>query len=455
MKKFAAFLLCVLMALSVVATAFAAVPDADAKLIESLGKKASDYVALDWFAEMNAYYNTSSSTLYNVVTSKANSTASNLANFIVSKQFTQKELPIGSIIIVDAGYQYRPEGWTSADLPKNTSATRPANVTTNVVEVTKEWWGNWAVRAFNLSVTPTRAITEADKAALRIYVPTTPAENNIYSIDFESKEGDLKASVDSYNFYAYPGNGKTTVVEFQGDKALYLNHTAAEKANSTYVQLFYNEAEGIAKFGCPNQFVVEYEVFFEKTHADMIFALSTMGCKDAAGAVAWVEPYFVKGENLGLYASNNSKTALRNLKLNTWYKISVAVDLEKQITSLYIDDEVVVKDLAFNKKIEGTYAKQFRFGFAKNNVNEFTAYIDSVKAYGATQPRVVKDAAPAETTKAPATTTKAPATTTKAPAATTKPAATPAAPQTFDAGILVATVAAVSLAGTVVLKKKR
>ncbi len=175
MKKLAAFLLCALMVLAMAAPAIAAVPDADAKLIESLGKKAADYVALDWFGEMSAYYNSSDTTYGNVVISKANSTASNLPNFIVSKTFTQKELPVGSIIIVDAGYQYRPEGWVNADLSADDVA-RPSNVTTNVVEVTKEWWGTFTVRAFNLSVTPTRAVTEGDKTALRIYVPK-PAES--------------------------------------------------------------------------------------------------------------------------------------------------------------------------------------------------------------------------------------------------------------------------------------
>ena len=174
MKKFAAFLLCALMVVAMMAPSIAAVPSADAKLIESLGKKSSDYVALDWFGEMNAYYNSSDTTYGNVVISKANSTASNLPNYIASKTFTKKELPVGSIIIVDAGYQYRPEGWVNADL-SNDDVARPGNVNTNVVEVTKEWWGTFAVRAFNLSVTPTRAVTDGDKAALRIYVPK-PAE---------------------------------------------------------------------------------------------------------------------------------------------------------------------------------------------------------------------------------------------------------------------------------------
>ena len=168
MKKFAAFLLCALMVVAMMAPSIAAVPSADAKLIESLGKKSSDYVALDWFGEMNAYYNSSDTTYGNVVISKANSDASNLPNYIASKTFTQKELPVGSIIIVDAGYQYRPEGWT--DLNAKTSP-RPGNVSGHCVEATEDWWGNYTVRAFNLSASPNRAMTAEDAEHLRIYVP--------------------------------------------------------------------------------------------------------------------------------------------------------------------------------------------------------------------------------------------------------------------------------------------
>ncbi|MBE6560311.1 MAG: DUF4886 domain-containing protein [Ruminococcaceae bacterium] len=140
-------------------------PQTDAEWIAAMGKKAEDYVKLDWMLEVQAYYNSSSSSN---LTSKANSSASNLPNFIASKQFTKKELPVGSIIIVDAGYQYRPEGWT--DLNAKTSP-RPGNVSGHCVEATEDWWGNYTVRAFNLSASPNRAMTAEDAEHLRIYVP--------------------------------------------------------------------------------------------------------------------------------------------------------------------------------------------------------------------------------------------------------------------------------------------
>ncbi len=142
-------------------------PQTDEEWITAMGKKPEDYVLLDWMLEVQAYYNSSSSS--NLV-NKSNSTATNIPNFIASKQLTKAELPVGSIIIVDAGYQYRPEGWISLGA-KN--ANRPGNVTARCVEATDAWWGTYTVRAFNLSASPNRAMTDADVAHLRIYVPKT------------------------------------------------------------------------------------------------------------------------------------------------------------------------------------------------------------------------------------------------------------------------------------------
>jgi hypothetical protein len=140
-------------------------PQTDAEWLAWFGKKAEEYVQLDWMLEVEAYYNSSSSS--NLV-SHANSTATNLPNFIASKQFTKKELPVGSIIILDKGYQYRPEAWTN--LSAKTSP-RPGNTTAAAVEVTEEWWGSYIVRAFNLSATTTRKMVDEDAAHLRIYIP--------------------------------------------------------------------------------------------------------------------------------------------------------------------------------------------------------------------------------------------------------------------------------------------
>ena len=140
-------------------------PVDDAAAFTSLGLNIADYEVLDWFLQSQAYYNSKNRIgIYNAQTS----TASNIPNFIASKLFTKEQLPVGSVIIVDSGYQYRPEGWIT-ETTKNSS--RPGNVTTAAVQVTEAWWGNYTIRAFNLSAVATRAMADGDAVHLRIYVP--------------------------------------------------------------------------------------------------------------------------------------------------------------------------------------------------------------------------------------------------------------------------------------------
>ena len=140
-------------------------PTDDAAAFASLGLNMADYVELDWFLQSQAYYNSKNQIgIYNAQTS----TATNIPNFIASKLLTKEDLPVGSVIIVDSGYQYRPEGWVT-ETTKNSS--RPGNVTTAAVQVTEAWWGNYTIRAFNLSAVATRAMADGDAVHLRIYVP--------------------------------------------------------------------------------------------------------------------------------------------------------------------------------------------------------------------------------------------------------------------------------------------
>lgn len=137
----------------------------DSAAFTSLGLNIADYEALDWLLEVQAYYNSKNQIgIYNAQTSSA----SNVPNFIASKLLTKAELPVGSVIIVDDGYQYRPEGWVSET---SKTSPRPGNVTTAAVQVTEAWWGNYTIRAFNLSAVATKVMTDEDVVHLRIYVP--------------------------------------------------------------------------------------------------------------------------------------------------------------------------------------------------------------------------------------------------------------------------------------------
>ena len=137
----------------------------DSGAFASLGLNMADYVELDWVLEVQAYYNSKNGI---AITNHSNSTASNIPNFIASKLLTKEDLPVGSVIIVDSGYQYRPEGWLDANTK---TSSRPGNTSVAVVKVDDAWWSNWTIRAFNLSATATRAMTAEDAVHLRIYVP--------------------------------------------------------------------------------------------------------------------------------------------------------------------------------------------------------------------------------------------------------------------------------------------
>ena len=162
----------------------AAEPDklTDAEIFESLGYNINAYTEIDWVLALHAYYNSSSSTIPFELISSANSTASNLPNFIASHRYTKETLPVGSVIILDDGYKYRPEGWVDENYV-STSSTRPANITSNATVVTDEWWGEYTFRAFNFAASSARKMTVADAEHLRIYVPKYPDVKLINTAD--------------------------------------------------------------------------------------------------------------------------------------------------------------------------------------------------------------------------------------------------------------------------------
>lgn len=73
-----------------------------------------------------------------------NGTSSWNRGFMATKKFTREELPVGSIIEIAVGWQYRPEGW-------NFAVSRQDNVTTLRIVIDEDWWGSYSERAFNIS----------------------------------------------------------------------------------------------------------------------------------------------------------------------------------------------------------------------------------------------------------------------------------------------------------------
>ncbi len=152
----------------------------DKAFLTSQGLDPSKYAVLEITPILHAYYNSTGSSDFSI----PNTTSNNSKNFWATEIFTKEQLPVGSVITIKDGYQYRPDGWQELDA-KN-SLTRPANVTSAVVMVDDAWWEGFNYRAFNISKVQIAEITEADFSALRIYVPVdsivTPEHEHVPAI---------------------------------------------------------------------------------------------------------------------------------------------------------------------------------------------------------------------------------------------------------------------------------
>jgi hypothetical protein len=131
------------------------------------------YELLDWQPVGCSHWNATSANPTRLNT-RENSDLTNLCYFVSSgKMFTREDIPIGSIIEIDEGYQYRPEGWVT--LTRQPSANRPTPVREKKVVVTEEWWGDFVYRSFNVSFigskTDVRGIEEETASHFRIWVP--------------------------------------------------------------------------------------------------------------------------------------------------------------------------------------------------------------------------------------------------------------------------------------------
>ncbi|MGM9646463.1 MAG: DUF4886 domain-containing protein [Eubacteriales bacterium] len=136
-----------------------------AQLKAYLGDAYGDYVLLDWQPVYKYFWNSDSG--------KTLQTGYNPAGAFMSSgiRFTKSDIPNGSVIWVESGYMYRPDGWVGEGATD--SVARPGAVKTEYVTVDDNWWGSFTYRGFNLSRTSTSISldgTEVD--SLKIFVPT-------------------------------------------------------------------------------------------------------------------------------------------------------------------------------------------------------------------------------------------------------------------------------------------
>ena len=197
----------------------------------------SNYVKIDYKPIGSAYYLSTSDNYDKLVTDQSIS-----INFIASKIFTKETLPIGSIIEINYGYQYRPEGWV--DDAKQ--ASRPDNTNIKYVTVDEAWWGNYIKRAFNISASNNSSLMYNMKEAMKafnIYVPSELYDeetNNPYIDSDALLFSDNGLDINDYQLYEYT----------------YSNGYYYSSVDATSLTFRYN-ASNSSKFICTEGFTVD------------------------------------------------------------------------------------------------------------------------------------------------------------------------------------------------------
>jgi len=108
-------------------------------------------------------------------THNINQSAANHINFIASnRRFTKEELPVGTVLEIEAGYQFRAVKFMNLD-GDLTLNVRTDNLTTNVI-IDEAFWGDFQYVGFNISPTTTTDLTNLVSSVstkLKVMVPYT------------------------------------------------------------------------------------------------------------------------------------------------------------------------------------------------------------------------------------------------------------------------------------------
>jgi len=138
----------------------------DRDYLTSNGLNPDDYEKLALNYTLFSYYNATSDTSSNLITSRT-STASNLVNYLGTRIISKEEMPVGSVIRVDSEYQYRPERFVELN---EKASSRGKNIKTAHVVVDASWWKDYNYVGFNLAFKNTAVVSLETGAHLVIYV---------------------------------------------------------------------------------------------------------------------------------------------------------------------------------------------------------------------------------------------------------------------------------------------
>lgn len=143
--------------------------EADTKLAAQNSIDLSKYTLLEWNYLENTYWNSTSKATTTVPKSSAGTYQQNVC---CNRKYSISELPLGTIFIVDSGWQYRLEGFVTEDAKY--TGTRPGMITQNFFVLDANFLGDMNYLVWNIASNPKTDISKLYAQAachLRIYVP--------------------------------------------------------------------------------------------------------------------------------------------------------------------------------------------------------------------------------------------------------------------------------------------
>lgn len=143
--------------------------EADTALAAQNSIDLSKYTLLEWNYLENTYWNSTSKATTTVPKSTAGTYQQNVC---CDRKYTLSELPLGTIFIVDSGWQYRLEGFVTENAKY--TGTRPGMITQNFFVLDADFVKDMKYLVWNISSNPKSDISKLYAQAachLRIYVP--------------------------------------------------------------------------------------------------------------------------------------------------------------------------------------------------------------------------------------------------------------------------------------------
>ena len=201
----------------------------DKDFLTAQGKNPEDYHLIDLDIMLGSYYNSSANSTRN---SKYTNDKSLIRdNYFNTDIFDRNDLPVGTIIRINEGYQYRPEGWIKTS-EKNTN--RPDNTSQNAIVVDSAWWGDYNYRAFNISSTTANVVMTADDVhAFQIYVPNEPVAEPEPEKPAVKPEASATTTDEAMTLAGYDLENYTTVDITEYLHNYYLSTSSASLQNSS------------------------------------------------------------------------------------------------------------------------------------------------------------------------------------------------------------------------------